>query len=253
MMKRRAVIDLVSDDDEPETVAAPAAKKPCLFVASSHLAAKLALTSTGTMIVPAVSLVPPAVVLPPPVPIAAPIALPPPALPPAPARANIPPFSCFEIAGRMPQFLFKNHAGGAPVSVSLFHCISRDVVMGKGIATHFRDEFGGKQEMREQIAAHDKRRTGVKAPLATLNEGQRYIYALLTKDKWQHKPTMDSIRRSLEAVRFHALSHNVHHLACPKIACGLDGMEWNGANGVRALLRDVFQHCAGLRLDVYLG
>jgi hypothetical protein len=39
LMKRRAVIDLVSDDDEPETAAAPAAKKPCLFVASSHLAA----------------------------------------------------------------------------------------------------------------------------------------------------------------------------------------------------------------------
>jgi len=35
-------------------------------------------------------------------------------------------------------------------SDSLVHCVSRDLHMGKGIATEFKKQFGGVSELREQ-------------------------------------------------------------------------------------------------------
>ncbi len=40
----------------------------------------------------------------------------------------------------------------APSNVSLAHCVSRDMNMGKGIATLFRDKFGQVKELKEQSA-----------------------------------------------------------------------------------------------------
>jgi hypothetical protein len=38
----------------------------------------------------------------------------------------------------------------APSTTSLAHCVSRDMHMGKGIATLFRDKFGQVNELRKQ-------------------------------------------------------------------------------------------------------
>jgi len=35
-------------------------------------------------------------------------------------------------------------------SDSLVHCVSRDLHMGKGIATEFKKQFGGVDELRQQ-------------------------------------------------------------------------------------------------------
>ena len=48
----------------------------------------------------------------------------------------------------------------------------------------------------------------------------------VTKEKYFHKPTYASLRSSLEAMRDHAIQHNVKEIAMPKIGCGLDKLEW---------------------------
>ncbi|KAK8407578.1 hypothetical protein O3P69_002264 [Scylla paramamosain] len=122
---------------------------------------------------------------------------------------------------------------------SLAHCISQDVRMGKGIAAHFKTKFGGVQELAEQ---------GKKpGDVAILKRGQRHIYYLVTKERYWHKPTYLSLRSSLEAMKKHALEHDVAAIAMPRIGCGLDGLVWDR---VRDILTDIFKD-TDIKISVY--
>merc|ERR1712243_293845 len=82
---------------------------------------------------------------------------------------------------------------------SLCHCISRDYKLGKGIAKLFREKFGRIDELKESDA-----RVG---GLAVLKDGKRYIYNLVTKEKYSDKPSYESLRKSLEEMKVHCLAH----------------------------------------------
>ncbi|KAK4292647.1 hypothetical protein Pmani_034602 [Petrolisthes manimaculis] len=126
-----------------------------------------------------------------------------------------------------------------PDGTSLAHCISQDIRMGKGIATHFKAKFGGVQELTEQ---------GKKpGDVAVLKRGQRHIYYLVTKERYWHKPTYLSLRSSLEAMKSHALQHSVTAIAMPRIGCGLDGLVWDR---VREILTDIFKD-TDIKISVY--
>ncbi|XP_068015900.1 ADP-ribose glycohydrolase OARD1 [Melanerpes formicivorus] len=116
-----------------------------------------------------------------------------------------------------------------PGGAALAHCISEDCRMGAGIALLFKERFGGVQELLQQ-----KKRTG---EVAVLQREQRFIYYLITKKKVSHKPTYESMRQSLEAMRAHSLSNGVSDICMPRIGCGLDGLEWSK---VSAILGEVF-------------
>merc|ERR1712142_18271 len=118
----------------------------------------------------------------------------------------------------------------APSSESLCHCISRDYRLGKGIAKQFRDKFGRIDELGESGA-----RVG---GLAVLKDGKRYVYNLVTKEKYSDKPSYESLRKSLEAMKVHCLAHGVECISMPRIGCGLDGLSWAA---VRTLVKNVFQ------------
>lgn len=106
---------------------------------------------------------------------------------------------------------------------SLAHCISADVVMGKGIARTFVEVYGRKSEIARQGKGK-----GEVAVLDITREGEpaRFVYNLVTKVKCDNKPTHDDLRRSLEAMRSHCSSNNIVKLAMPRIGCGLDQLEW---------------------------
>lgn len=126
-----------------------------------------------------------------------------------------------------------------PSTCSLAHCISEDVRMGKGIAVLFKKKFGGVEEIKKQ---------GVKpGGVAVLERGGRYIYYLVTKVKYSNKPTYDSLRSSLEAMRDHCLKHQVKQLAMPRIGCGLDLLKWNE---VHLILVETF-HETDICITVY--
>ena len=72
---------------------------------------------------------------------------------------------------------------------ALAHCVSRDLKMSMGIAQIFRDTFCRIDQLERQNC-----RVG---QVATLNVDGRYIYYLITKLKYNDKPTYETLRESL--------------------------------------------------------
>ncbi|NXI48759.1 OARD1 deacetylase, partial [Chloroceryle aenea] len=62
-----------------------------------------------------------------------------------------------------------------------------------------------------------------------------------------HKPTYDSMRKSLEAMKSHCLNNGVTDISMPRIGCGLDGLDWNK---VSAILGEVFED-TDIKITVY--
>ena len=126
-----------------------------------------------------------------------------------------------------------------PDSSSLAHCISEDVRMGKGIATVFKKKFGRVAEIRSQ-----RQRPGGVAVLKCEN---RFVYYLVTKQKYFHKPTYETLKSSVKAMRDHCIENAVKELCMPRIGCGLDKLEWNR---VRTILEKEFSETS-VRITVY--
>ncbi|XP_035237345.1 ADP-ribose glycohydrolase OARD1 isoform X2 [Anguilla anguilla] len=117
----------------------------------------------------------------------------------------------------------------SPADEALAHCISEDCRMGAGIATIFKKKFAGVAELKAQQ----------KTPgdCAVLRRGERWVYYLITKKKASQKPTYDSLRQSLEAMKRHCLENSVTRLSMPRIGCGLDRLKWEN---VSLMIEDVF-------------
>ena len=76
---------------------------------------------------------------------------------------------------------------------------------------------------------------------------KRYIYNLVTKEKFCDKPNLSRLSKTLEAMKIHASMNSVSTVAIPKLGCGLDRMNWQE---VVKLLRDIFAY-ADVQLVVY--
>ena len=122
----------------------------------------------------------------------------------------------------------------APSSSSLAHCISKDCRLGAGIAKIFRQKFGRVDELTRMGTD-----VGGVSPLKLGPFGSKFVYNLVTKEKYNHKPSYDTLRSSLEAMRAHAAAHGVKEIAMPKIGCGLDKLEWSKVSSV---IQEVFAH-----------
>jgi O-acetyl-ADP-ribose deacetylase (regulator of RNase III) len=110
-------------------------------------------------------------------------------------------------------------------SFYLAHCISRDCKMGAGIAVAFQKKF----DLRDQLLS--QRRSNPDC----IRVGR--VFNLITKERYWHKPTLESVREAVEKMRDIALQENIKHIAMPRIASGLDRLDWNE---VRAIIIDVF-------------
>ncbi|CAH1250920.1 OARD1 [Branchiostoma lanceolatum] len=116
-----------------------------------------------------------------------------------------------------------------PETDSLVHCISQDCHMGKGIAVLFKKKFGRVEELKRQ----GQKPGGV----AVLKTEQRYVYYLVTKEKYWQKPTYRSLESSLKAMKAHCVQHQVSRLSMPRIGCGLDKLQWDR---VSQMVKDIF-------------
>ena len=126
-----------------------------------------------------------------------------------------------------------------PSSMSLAHCISKDIKMSAGIAKAFRRKFGGSEILRQQQANVGE--------IAVLRFGDRFIYYLVTKERFFGKPTTTSLRMSLEMMCNHMKEKGVKEVAMPRVGCGLDKLDWAK---VKILLEDVFDG-SGAKVIVY--
>ena len=85
---------------------------------------------------------------------------------------------------------------------------------------------------------------GTNSPFSVQQLDDRFIYQLVTKKRFFQKPTYDSLRQSLEAMKNHANKHKVTHISTPKAACGLDRLEWHK---VERLIKEI---CAQSNLTI---
>ena len=79
-------------------------------------------------------------------------------------------------------------------------------------------------------------------------ENKRYIYNLITKERYFHKPNYNTISQSIQFMRNHAINNKVNHICMPKIGCGLDKLEWPK---VSSIITKVFTG-TGIAITVYV-
>ena len=124
------------------------------------------------------------------------------------------------------QNLFSN----LPEDAALAHCVSADLVMGKGIAVEFKRRFGRVDDLKNQ--------NKVVGEVASLQVEGRSIYYLVTKEKYWNKPTPESMQSVLKNLREQMEKDGVSKLYLPKIGCGLDRMNWE--TQVEGMLQTTF-------------
>lgn len=113
---------------------------------------------------------------------------------------------------------------------ALCHCISSDFALGAGIAKQFA-KMGVKKQLCEQFP---KQWQGMGYCLMTETNGV-IVGNLVTKERYFHKPTLQTLCQSLEDLRRQA--PEMKRLAMPKIGCGLDRLDWTD---VREMIQEVF-------------
>lgn len=62
--------------------------------------------------------------------------------------------------------------------------------------------------------------------VAFLQDNDRFIYYLITKEYSNLKPSYDGITAAIKKLRDLVLIHGVKNLAIPRIGCGLDRLNW---------------------------
>lgn len=113
-------------------------------------------------------------------------------------------------------------------NIYLAHCISRDCEMGLGIAKTFDKKFPNMKNV-------------LKGRITNLTVCALYddkVFNLITKNKYWQKPTYISLENSLEDMATSCKLLNVKILAMPRIACGLDKLNWKK---VKLMLENIFK------------
>lgn len=113
-------------------------------------------------------------------------------------------------------------------NIYLAHCISRDCEMGLGIAKTFDKKF---PSMKNTLKSRITNMT-----VCVLYDDK--VFNLITKNKYWQKPTYISLENSLKDMATSCKLFNVKILAMPRIACGLDKLNWKK---VRVMLEDIFK------------
>ena len=100
---------------------------------------------------------------------------------------------------------------------SIGHCISADAKMSKGLADFLSHKIPGLRPTCRKA----KLLMGQVFPFWD-STGRRYIYNLVTKQRFFDKPDSSTFLTTLETMKSHAAMHGVSKIANPKIGCGLD-------------------------------
>ena len=114
---------------------------------------------------------------------------------------------------------------------SIAHCVSDDFRLSTGIARHFKRKFPSKYPS-------DLNRSYTPLWPQWLPETRRYLYHLVTKQKFFNKPTYSKLRASLERMRTHAESNNISKISMPCIGTALDQSNWDK---VKLLIKETFR------------
>lgn len=106
-----------------------------------------------------------------------------------------------------------------PQGYYLAHCISGDFALGAGIAKTFDNVYN----MRSKLFKKYNNYTYTRGTALIIDN----VFNLVTKDKYWHKPTYQSVEEALEMMRDQCVHLDITKLAMPKIASGLDKLSWD--------------------------
>ena len=106
-----------------------------------------------------------------------------------------------------------------PQGYYLAHCISSDFALGAGIAKTFDSVYNMRFKLFNKYPDYEYNGGDV----LLINN----VFNLVTKQKYWHKPTYESVRRALEMMRKRMDFECITKLAMPRIASGLDRLEWS--------------------------
>ncbi len=107
------------------------------------------------------------------------------------------------------------------------HCISGDFALGAGIAVKFNELYNMKKKLQHTFGSWSGN-----GSLLIDN-----VFNLVTKNKYYHKPTYDSLREALQDMANDIEDLEIEKLAIPQIGCGLDKLSWDQ---VKEIIEEVF-------------
>ena len=113
----------------------------------------------------------------------------------------------------------------------LVHCVSADFALGAGIAKKFAI-MGVAAELRQ---IYDGISDWPKYRGHAYHTG--HIWNLVTKERYWHKPSYQTLRNALISLKEQLLALPVREIAMPQIGCGLDKLSWDR---VSTIVKDVF-------------
>jgi O-acetyl-ADP-ribose deacetylase (regulator of RNase III) len=119
------------------------------------------------------------------------------------------------------------------------HCVSADLSMHSGIAVRFVKKFANKQQLLAQ-----KPKVG---SCVYLDHGKRYVFYLVTKPRYDDKPTYATLRDSLLSAIEHMKVRGFKTLSVPRLGSGLDQLS---VVRVEAMLRDLAT-VSGIDITIY--
>ncbi|XP_073842045.1 terminal ADP-ribose protein glycohydrolase 2 [Musca autumnalis] len=119
-----------------------------------------------------------------------------------------------------------------PQSYSLAFSSSADFYAEKGkLAWKVGVIFGQYDELSRQYITSGN--------VAVLEDHNRFIYLLVTKENMYYKSTYGDVESALICLRHHMQNHGVHKVAMPRICCGSDGLEWPQ---IKKMISRIFAH-----------
>lgn len=117
-----------------------------------------------------------------------------------------------------------------PQGYYLAHCISADFALGAGIAKKFDEVYNMKFKLFKNYDGYEYECGDC---LVVDN-----VFNLVTKPKYYHKPTYESLKEALEAMKEYVLYFDINKVAMPHIAAGLDRLQWDQ---VFETIKEVFE------------
>lgn len=121
-----------------------------------------------------------------------------------------------------------------PQGYYLAHCISGDYALGAGIAKKFDEVYNMRFKLFRDYAIPDGEKfANVGRALLVDN-----VFNLVTKERCFHKPTYDTLYDTLVDMREQCEDFGITKLAMPRIAAGLDRLNWEK---VKDVIDDVFK------------
>lgn len=123
-----------------------------------------------------------------------------------------------------------------PDEYYLAHCISADFGMGKGIVIEFNKRFDMKRKLQSKYPDYVNEWHHNNWCGDCILDGR--VLNLITKERYFHKPTYDSLKSALLACWSECLHNDIKKIAMPTIGCGLDRLQWDK---VSEIIKDIFK------------